>query len=280
LDEVPQRLWVWGESVSRQAGPKRFAGRLVIRVKVSAIEHSIELGVVLFDGNFLAGEWIPNTLSEISREPGFGIGGLADSLESAASVFAASVVEVIVPPTFFPALDHAFKITTSLIEPSVNFIRRAVGKDLLRVILGFEDGDTSYANTLRVESKLSSCLAIASKLASHFPLYGPRRSKTGSGLFIIDINPAVGFCNHVRSSSIEQRISSNWVVDWERNRETELNSLTTVRELEWGSSIRTKRIVVKIKFKSASCSFKRFCAVGRAFEVSVFSDKSLKASSN
>ena len=87
------------------------------------LHHPAEISVVFFHSLLNSGQWVPDSTGEMGIEPGLWVGGFADVYQGAPAIFCTGVIEVVVPIARLPARDHSLNVTTSLIDPSVDFVR-------------------------------------------------------------------------------------------------------------------------------------------------------------
>ena len=205
--------------------------------------------------HFLTGKGVPDTLVEIHWEVVVRGGGLADAGEAAAAILSAGVVQGIVPPACFPAVNHALEVMVDLVVPAIDFEGGTVGHDLLRVVLGLEDGDATDKAARGVQPLLAGRPAIPGELTAEFPLVGPGGSKAGGGLIVKNPNRIREVADQVGPACVEEWVARDGMVDAQGVSEAELDPGLARGESDGEHPISSQGVAFEVEFECACCTF-------------------------
>ena len=210
---------------------------------------------------------------EVDREEGFGIGGLADGGEGAATVLGTGPVEGMVVVATLPLGDPALDIPAGLVVPTIHFPPGAIGDDLERVVLGLENGNAADKAAIDFNPVAARCPGVSGELGAHFPLTGPGSPEGGGGLVVFDVVSAGERTDHIRPAGVEDRVAGQGVADVEGLGEGKLNRAIAGREENRIGAVFAERVSGEVELQRPGRADEGLGGLGRALEIAVGCDK-------
>lgn len=221
---------------------------------------------------------VPGSGLEVDGLPLVWVGAFAENIEVASAISAACALvkfgngasEKFWIVALGPDFDHSRDESDGVSEPAVGFELASVDDRFLRVVLGFEDGDSSDDCADDGLAESSGSVAIAGELAVEVPLLIPLAAETARRFLVFDEELST-FCiltQHVETPAIENWLSGLRMRNRQRKDKIKLNSV--ISTVSPGPDIITFEIEpLEIVYEGTRNSLRTLCALWRALIISI-----------
>lgn len=151
---------------------------------------------------------IPNFLLKRRVEPLLLFLRHTDVHEGAGTILCTGMVEVVLPDAGFVTVNDVFDPGEELDIPLIDLTVGAI-RDVLRMLIHrLQHCDSSYNNTVDLEFRFSTSPRVSGELRSKRPLFGPRITQLGGGLFVTDESASEVRDDSIHPAAVDNRLAS------------------------------------------------------------------------